>query len=228
MVGSVRLGMDREIDMGAVERRIAQFETMVRPEADPTNDMAWFSLGGAYSDAGRHTDAAKAYGQCVVINPGFSKAYQMQGKALIDAGDRAGAAAVLFEGYRVAAGKGDRMPQKAMGEMLTQLGTALPDVKKPEVNGGGGDVSPGATMMDRKTGRPGTRLARPPMRGALGAWIQNNITAETWDAWIRQGTKVINEMRLDLSKEADGEIYDRHMYEYLGIDDEMLAELRGP
>ncbi|MCK6478042.1 MAG: hypothetical protein L6Q35_14570, partial [Phycisphaerales bacterium] len=42
-------------------QRIAQFEAMVRPEADPNNDMAWFSLGSAYRDAGRHADAAKAF-----------------------------------------------------------------------------------------------------------------------------------------------------------------------
>ena len=41
-----------------VAQRIAQFETMVRPEADPNNDMAWFSLAQAYADAGRHADAA--------------------------------------------------------------------------------------------------------------------------------------------------------------------------
>lgn len=216
--------MDQSIDMDAVQRRIAQFETMVRPEADPTNDMAWFSLGGAYSDAKRFDDAAKAYAQCIVINPAFSKAYQMQGKALIDAGNTAGAIAILTQGYEVAAKKGDRMPQKAIGELLTQLGVPLPEIKKPEARTPGADAG---TMTDRKTGRPGTPLAKPPMRGPIGAWIQANITAETWDAWIRQGTKVINELRLDLSKESDSETYDRHMYEYLGLDDDMLAELRG-
>jgi Fe-S cluster biosynthesis and repair protein YggX len=82
-------------------------------------------------------------------------------------------------------------------------------------------------MMDRKTGRPGNKLAKPPMRGPLGLWIQNNISAETWDAWIRQGTKVINEMRLDLSRDQDAETYDKHMHEFLGIDEDLLAEIHG-
>lgn len=66
------------------------------------------------------------------------------------------------------------------------------------------------------------------MRGPLGAWIQQNVSAETWDAWIKQGTKVINEMRLDLSRDQDAETYDKHMLEYLGVDEDMLAEILGP
>ena len=62
-----------------IQQRIAQFENMVRDEADPTNDMAWFSLGGAYAQAGRHADAAKAYVRCVQINPAMSKAWQLAG-----------------------------------------------------------------------------------------------------------------------------------------------------
>jgi len=42
------------------DQRIAQFENMVRDGADPHNDMAWCMLAGAYSQAGRHADAANA------------------------------------------------------------------------------------------------------------------------------------------------------------------------
>ena len=38
--------------------RIAQFEKMA--SADPTNEMAHFSLGKAYLDAGRHAEARAA------------------------------------------------------------------------------------------------------------------------------------------------------------------------
>ena len=51
-------------------------------------------------------------------------------------------------------------------------------------------------------------------------WIRDNISAETWHEWIGQGTKVINELRLDFSREEDQAVYDQHMYEFLGIDDE--------
>ncbi len=211
------------MDMDAINRRIAQFETMVRPEADPTNDMAWFSLGGAYAQAGRHFDAAGAYAKCIELNAGFSKAYQMAGQALLDAGKRDDAIATLGKGFLTATAKGDRMPAKAMSDLLTKIGASVPEVPRNEA-----PVQLGENvMMDRKTGRPGNRLAKPPMRGPLGLWIQNNISAETWDAWIRQGTKVINEMRLDLSRDQDAETYDKHMHEFLGIDEDLLAEILG-
>ena len=68
-------------------------------------------------------------------------------------------------------------------------------------------------------------MARAPFRGPVGEWIQANITKETFDTWIAQGTKVINELRLDLSREQDEEVYDQHMREYLGIDDEMYERM---
>ncbi|HYF13621.1 MAG TPA: Fe(2+)-trafficking protein [Phycisphaerales bacterium] len=210
------------MDTEAVNRRIAQFETMVRPGADPENDMAWFSLGGAYAQAGRHADAARAYLRCVEINPGMSKAWQLAGQALADAGERGRAVETLTRGYLSAAGKGDRLPQKAMGELLTGLGAPVPEIAKKETQAPLGEGS----VVDHKTGRVGARLARPPMRGPVGAWIYGHVSAETWDAWIRQGTKVINELRLDLSRDEDSEAYDRHMYEFLGIDEEMLAAIR--
>ena len=40
--------------------RIAQFEKMA--SADPTNEMAHFSLGKAYLDADRHAEAAQLLG----------------------------------------------------------------------------------------------------------------------------------------------------------------------
>lgn len=64
------------------------------------------------------------------------------------------------------------------------------------------------------------------MRGPMGRWIVENISAETWKAWIGQGTKVINELRLDFSKDKDQETYDRQMREYLGIDDDLYAKLQ--
>ncbi len=39
--------------------------------------------------------------------------------------------------------------------------------------------------------------------------------------------KVINELRLDFSSEQDQDVYEQHMYEFLGIDEALLAELKG-
>lgn len=206
-----------------VEARIRQFETMVRPEADPNNDMAWFSLGGAYRDAGRHKDAGEAYVRCFELNPDMTKAYQLAGASFIDAEMKEKAGEVLVEGYKAAAARGDRMPQKAMGDLLQKLGKPVPEVKAASTPA----KAPPGSFVCARTGRPGTKMARAPFRGPIGEWIAEHISRETFDAWIGQGTKVINELRLDLSRDQDSAIYDQHMREFLGIDDELLAKLTG-
>lgn len=206
-----------------IAQRIAQFEAMVRPEADPNNDMAWFSLGQAYTQAGRHADAANAFAQCFRINKDMSKAYQLAGAAFIAAGQKGKAAEVLLDGHKVASAKGDRMPLKAIEEMLVSLGI---DPPKVAVAAAPLNIVAGGAV-DAKTGRPGSKLPKPPFKGPIGQWIYENVTAETWDAWIRQGTKVINEMRLDLSRDDHAETYDRYMRDYIGLDDEQYEKLTG-
>jgi Fe-S cluster biosynthesis and repair protein YggX len=153
----------------------------------------------------------------------MSKAYQLAGQAMIDAGWADKAVAVLMKGYEVAAGKGDRMPQQAMGDLLRNVGREPPEIKTTATAGAAASGTGG--FVCRRTGRPGTKLAKPPFRGALGKWIHENISAETWNTWIGQGTKVINELRLDLSRDQDQDMYDQHMREFLGIDADLYAEI---
>ena len=201
-----------------IEQRIAQFENMC--SADPENDMAHFSLGGAYAQAERHADAAASFLRCVELNPAMSKAYQLAAESLLKAGQAQQAAEVATEGYMSAAERGDLLPKNAMGEILESLGKPLPEVDESEAP----QATPGGFVCQR-TGRPGSQLSRPPMKGPVGRWIYENISAETWRMWIGQGTKVINELRLDFSREEDQEAYDRHMREFLGIDDKVLEQI---
>ena len=90
-----------------------------------------------------------------------------------------------------------------------------------------GRVAPDGSFICRKTGRPGNQMDRPPFKGALGEWIHQNISQETFQLWIAQGTKVINELRLDLSQDKDSDTYDAHMREFLGVDDAMYEEITG-
>lgn len=207
-----------------IAQRIAQFEAMVRPEADPENDMAWYSLGQAYAQAGRHADAADALLRCTALNPDMSKAYQLAGKACIDAGQKARAAEVLLEGYNVAARRGDRMPMTAMADLLRSIGIEPPPPPKPAA-AEKGDVSLLAGAGPAAAG--GAKLPKPPFKGPIGQWIYENVSADAWDAWVRQGTKVINEMRLDLSRDDHADTYDRFMREHLGIDDDLYEQLTG-
>lgn len=208
-----------------VQQRIAQFETMVRPGADPDNDMAWFSLGRAYADAGRDADAAGAFERCVAINPAMSKGYQLAGEAYIRVGELSKAATILRTGHAAAASRGDRLPMRAMADLLRKIGEDVPDEPAPAAQAA---PTPDGSFVCTRTGKPGHKMARPPFRGPIGAWIHAHIAQETWDAWVRQGTKVINELRLDLSREEDSDTYDRQMREYLGIDDDLLRTLSPP
>ncbi len=211
--------------------RIAQFENMA--QADPDNEMAHYSLGNAYTQAGRHSDAAGSFLRCTEAAPSMSKAYQLAGECLIKAGEKDRAGDVLKRGYLIASERGDRMPQSAMADLLRSIGQQVPEAAvKPSVmsgGGAGGVVGLGGLGSRGPTpGSAGAKLAHPPFRGPLGEWIFAHISQERWDAWIRQGTKVINELRLDLSREQDAQTYDQHMREYLGIDEDVALRETGP
>ena len=62
------------------------------------------------------------------------------------------------------------------------------------------------------------QLARAPMSDEMGQKIYEHVCAECWEYWLRNlSIKVINEMRLDLSTEQGGAMYDQMMRETLGI-----------
>ena len=203
-----------------LERRIAQFERMA--SADHDNEMAHFSIGNAYLQAGRAAEAAKCFESCIAIAPEMSKAYQLAGQSMIDAGWEDKAVEVLMKGYEVAAGKGDRMPQEAIAKLLQSIGREPPKLAA-EVEAAAAKLRESGTFICQRTGSAGHQMTKPPFKGPVGAWIHANIAEETWQDWIRQGTKVINELRLDLSRENDAITYDRHMHEYLGVDESLLA-----
>lgn len=162
------------------DNRIAQFENMA--SADPTNDMAHFSLGRAYLDAGRFAESAKSLERCIELNPHMSKAYELAGKAMIGAGWADKAVAVLNEGYETSTRKGDRLPQQAIAELLRSIGRE-PPVVAPASPSAADSIATGSFVC-RQSGRPGTQMDKPPFRGAVGQWIHENISAETWKAWI--------------------------------------------
>ena len=206
-----------------LNERIQRFEHMA--EADADNEMAHFSLGNAYVQAGRHAEAAQSFLRCTEINPDMSKAWQLCGEQMIQAGWEDKAVAVLEQGYGIAASKGDLMPRDAIEAALKSIGREAPKLTQ-EQDAAAEQLRASGAFVCSRTGRPGTQMDGPPFRGPAGEWIQQHIAVETWRDWIGQGTKVINELRLDLSKEADQETYDRHMYEFLGLDSETLDKLQ--
>jgi len=154
--------------MSTLAERIAQFENMAA--ADPTNDMAHFSLGSAYLQDGRAAEAAKSLEQCIELNPDMSKAYQLAGEAMIQAGWTDKAVSILENGYEVAASKGDLLPKNAMAELLKSIGREVPQLSD-DVQQQADELAASGSFVCKRTGRPGTQLAEPPFRGPIGAWI---------------------------------------------------------
>ena len=204
--------------MNSPEERIAQFENMAT--ADPDNEMAHFSLGNAYLQAGRAAEAAVSFERCIELNPEMSKAYQLAGESLIKAGWSDRAVEVLNTGYVIAARRGEQLPRQAMDQLFEELGRKAPTLDE-EVEAEAARRASSGTFTCGRTGRDGTQLEAPPFKGSVGEWIQANIAAETWQEWIDQGTKVINELRLDLSRDEDSAAYDQHMHEFLGVPSEL-------
>lgn len=203
--------------------RIERFRFMA--ESDPTNDMAWFSLGTNLHATEAWSEAAEALRKCVDLNPGMSRGWELLGASLIEAGDPAAAAEVLEKGHAEASSRGDLMPVRAMEDLLASIGREPPK-SSPDANAAAEALRASGTFVCKRTGKPGTKMDSPPFKGPVGAWLGEHVAQETWEDWIQQGTKVINELRLDFSRDEDQETYDRYMYEFLGLDDEKMAEIR--
>ena len=180
------------------------------------DDMAFFSLGSAYREAGRLEEAEQALAKALEYNPEMSRAYQLRGQVLMKLGRTDEATPLLQTGYETAAKRGDVMPQKAIGALLEKVGADIPDVQDAEQRKQEVEAA-GDTVLDRRTGQPQARLEDPPIRGPLGRFIYDHFGQDTWRAWIHQGTKVINELRLDFSDPEHQKIYDQHMMEWLQI-----------
>lgn len=208
-----------------INERIAQWQKMT--EADPSNDMGWFSLGEAYKDAERLAESEAAFGKAVEINPAMTRAIGLRGQVLMKLGRNDEAGVILTEGYKLAAERGDVMPQKAMGSLLTKLGLRLPAVEEAVAGVGsdkGDSGAGGDEIVDRRTGKVGTRMTETPVKGALGDYIAAHYSQETWSEWIGMGTKVINEFRLDFSKVSDQDVFDQQMMMWLGYTAEEVQE----
>jgi Fe-S cluster biosynthesis and repair protein YggX len=203
-----------------LDTRINQFQSLI--ESDPDNDMAHFSLGNALLQAERFGEAAASFVRCTEINPGMTKGYELAGRSYIDSGEQDLAKEILTKGYVEAVTRGDMLPKKAIEGMLTEIDAPIPEVVQTATeteDAAGGDFRCG------KTGKMGHQMARAPFRNGMGRWIHENISKETFDEWIMMGTKIINELRLDLSRDEHDAAYDYAMRLYLGLTDEIYQSV---
>ena len=199
--------------MAEINERIERFKNMA--DADPDNELGHFSLGRAYMEAGRYAEAIESLKRAIVINRNLSKAYQFVGQSQLKLGQQGEAVATLTEGVKVADARGDVLPRNEMIEQLKSLGAAVPELKastaKLEVGEG--------QVMCRRCGQVKPRLPSQPFKGEFGKLIYENTCAQCWREAIGQGTKVINELRLDLSDPRAQKMWDQNIREFLNLTD---------
>ena len=137
----------------------------------------------------------------------MTRALELSGSALIEIGKTEEAKILLLKGYEQAASRGERRVQDAIAEILQTASIEIPSVE--------------SSSPEAPTGK---RLEEPPLPGAIGQWIFENIDVDKWDAWIGQGTKVINELRLDFSRKEDQKSFEEYMIEFLGVPNDVEAQ----
>lgn len=197
-------------------QRIAQFQKMAND--DPNNELGHFSLGKAYLEAGRPGEAVPSFKRVIELRKSISKAYQLLGEAYEKLGQRDEAVAIMKRGIGIADELGDVMPRDAMMRLLESWGETPPTLKASSSKAGTaapGSATSTAGFRCSRCGRPDAQLPKPPFKGALGQRVFQNACANCWKEWIPTGTKVINELGLQLSSPAGQQAYDQYMQEFL-------------
>src|SRR5262249_46434726 len=155
-------------------------------EADPSDELAHFSLGQALVDASQHADAGPYLQRVLALNSQNSKAYQLLGEVQKATGHPDLAIQTLTNGYRVAHRKRDLMHMKAMGGLLQSPGAPVPPVAEKK-DGPAGAATAGFAC--RRCGGAGPKLTERPFKGPLGEKILATVCASCWKEWVGMGTK---------------------------------------
>jgi len=195
--------------------RLAVFTKMA--EADPTNELAHFSLGKLHFESGDLAQAEKPLRRTLELNPQHAQAHRFLGEALLRQGRKEEAVPLLTAGIQIAHDRGEFQPRNQMQEILRQAGVEPPrpqDAARPA-----GAASPGAGgFVCRRCGSANPALTEPPFLNDMGRKIQAEICQSCWREWFAMSIKVINEYRLNLLTPQGNEIYETHMKEFLGLD----------
>ncbi|WP_412478086.1 tetratricopeptide repeat protein [Azonexus sp. IMCC34839] len=99
--------------------RIESLEKMIGGPRDGA--LLRFSLGNEYLKVGAPDQAAKSFRAAVELDPNYSAAWKVLGKALAEAGDKAAAVDAYERGIAVAEAKGDIQAAKEMKVFAKRL-----------------------------------------------------------------------------------------------------------
>lgn len=98
---------------------VAALQAMLAKGID--NSLLRFGLGKGCLDLGDAAQAAQHLQRCVEMDPAYSAAWKLLGKALSESGDKAGAARAWEQGIKAAQQKGDKQAEKEMSVFLRRL-----------------------------------------------------------------------------------------------------------
>jgi Fe-S cluster biosynthesis and repair protein YggX len=197
--------------MAESNERIDRFKYMA--EADPANELAHFSLGREYLNANMPELGIESLRRALNINKNLSRAYQMIAQAQLKLGKQADAVTTLTEGVKIADSRGEVLPRNEMVEMLKAQGAPVPQFSV----GAARQVAGEGEVLCRRCGKIGKRLTRQPFRSDFGKQVYENICAACWGEAIGMGTKVINELRLDMSDPRAQQVWDAQIREFLNL-----------
>ena len=193
--------------------KIAMFETMA--DADPENELAHFSLGKLYFEAGRHEEAEKSLRRTLELNSQHSQAQRFLGETLLTTDRKDEALQILADGVRLAHVRGEYMPRNAMIELLKKAGAEPPRLVEDAEDDG--ETGESTDFVCRRCLKPGTPLDEAPFANELGEKIVESICQDCWKEWFAMSIKVINELRLNPATPEGSRAYDDHMKEFLGL-----------
>ena len=112
------------MDIETLERMLA---------AGKDSALLRFGLGKSWLDAGDPVRAATHLGRCVVLDPDYSAAWKLLGKAWLAGGQPQAAREAWQRGLSVAGSKGDQQARKEMQVFLRRLDRAPQDGDPPAV-----------------------------------------------------------------------------------------------
>ncbi|MSP71888.1 MAG: hypothetical protein EXR76_06865 [Myxococcales bacterium] len=213
------------------DERIDQFRKMAK--ANPDDDLAHFALGQALAEAGRAAEAVIVLRQVIKLNADYSRAYVVLGRAQLAIGDETAAIETWQQGHTAAIRRGDLMPANELRGLLLAHGASVGDEGLIGIGESGDEPErepvdlrePGeGEVRDQRTGRIGRRMKFNPFGDPLGDFIQENISQESWDAWMEMSIKVVNELRLDLGDPEAQRTWDVQMKDYLNLPEHFFED----
>ena len=107
----------------ALEERITRLRELLARDAD--DKLAWFSLGRALLELGRHEEACLPLRRAIALDPAYTAAQRDLGRALLASGEAAEATRVLEAGIPAAEQSGDLQTAREMRVFLRRARTAL-------------------------------------------------------------------------------------------------------